>query len=110
MITNSNTRSWLHAIRPAIGPARDEPPTAPSPTSLDEIKTLIIRARNLRVQAETVVAKVENSIEQTMAALALQKQEAERALGEARRVEREEIAKLISECLELGIRAEDVVK
>lgn len=101
--------SWLKALKPAIGPALDEPPTAPKPTSLDELARNIIRARNLRVQAETIVAKVESSIEQTMAALELQKQEAERSLAEARRVEREEVARLVTECRELGIKSEDLV-
>lgn len=100
----------MRAIRPAIGPALDEPPTAPKPLSLDELAKNIVRARNLRVQAETMVAKVESSIEQTMAALSLQKQEAERALGEARRVEKEEVFRLVSECKELGIRPEDLVQ
>lgn len=103
------TGSWLKALKPTIGPALDDPPTAPKPMSFDELAKNIVRARNLRVQAETMVAKVESSIEQTMAALSLQKQEAERSLGEARRVEKEEIARLVAECKELGIRAEDLV-
>ncbi len=103
-----STGSWMRAIRPAIGPALDEPPTAPSPMTLDELGRGIIRARNLRVQAEAMVAKVESSIEQTMAALSLQKQEAERSLGEARRIEKDEIAKFVKEAKELGIRPEDL--
>lgn len=102
------TNSWLKALKPAIGPALDDPPTAPKPLSLDELAKNIVRARNLRVQAETMVAKVESTIEQTMAALQLQKQEAERGLGEARRIEKDEILRLISECRELGIRPEDI--
>ena len=103
------TGSWLKALKPNIGPGLDDPPTAPSPMTLDELSRCIIRARNLRVQAEAMVAKVDSSIEQTMAALSLQKQEAERSLGEARRIEKEEIARFVKEAKELGIRPEDLV-
>jgi len=103
------TGSWLKALKPTIGPALDDPPTAPKPLSMDDLAKNIIRARNLRVQAETMVEKVENSIEQTMSALSLQKQEAERSLVEARRIEKDEIAKFVKEAKELGIRPEDLV-
>lgn len=103
------TGSWLKALKPTIGPALDDPPTAPKPLGMDDLAKNIIRARNLRVQAETMVEKVENSIEQTMSALSLQKQEAERSLVEARRIEKDEIAKFVKEAKELGIRPEDLV-
>jgi len=98
----------MKAIRPAIGPALDDPPTAPKPVSLDTLAAAIVRARNLRVQAECMVEKVISTIEQTMAALEHQKQEAEGGLGEARRIELEEIARFVSECKELGVKAEDI--
>ncbi len=99
----------IRTVLSGAGPGLDDPVTAPKPLSLDTLAQAIIRSRNLRVQAETVVAQVEEATTRTMAALEQQKREAVRALDEARKVEREDVGRLVAECKELGIKPEDLV-